>query len=514
MRITNNMIMSNTKTNINLTKQLVDKYNTQMTTQKKISKASDDPVIAIRSLRLSTNLTHIDQFVDNNIPDADSWLDVTETALKNMKTLLTDIRTQCVNGSTDTLTADDRDTILKQLTDMKSQVYTEGNADYAGRTVFTGYRTSSKLTFQTDSQKTTYEITQSLGADSLEEKRYYTNGVTVPGTIGTATPDCDTDVKEYSYQRIRLGYGSTTSDVTLSIDGTDTAFTNYKYSSDFDPSKLGDDDIAYIQETGEFVLGKNVSTSIKGNNSKIEVNYVKTGFDADDARPEYYYNCRDISDAVTLDADNNIKRDASGNIIYDNPDKIVTYKNYDDNGERIGQPISYTVATGTELTVNTQAKDVLDTGIKRDVDELITVVQNAINAHDKVSQIEDMMKQEQYADKDSQAKLKTYLDAAKQEADYADNNMQKTYGQYITKFDNHMNKVNLALTNSGSTQSRLTLIKNRVEEQKTTVEELKSTNEDRDLSDIIIDFYAMYNAYQSSLTAASKANGNTLLDYL
>ena len=54
MRITNNMIMGNTKTNINSTKVLVDKYNTQMTTQKKISKASEDPVIAIRSLRLST----------------------------------------------------------------------------------------------------------------------------------------------------------------------------------------------------------------------------------------------------------------------------------------------------------------------------------------------------------------------------------------------------------------------------------------------------------------------------
>ena len=56
MRITNNMIMGNTKTNINSTKVLVDKYNTQMTTQKKISKASEDPVIAIRSLRLSTML--------------------------------------------------------------------------------------------------------------------------------------------------------------------------------------------------------------------------------------------------------------------------------------------------------------------------------------------------------------------------------------------------------------------------------------------------------------------------
>ena len=110
------------------------------------------------------------------------------------------------------------------------------------------------------------------------------------------------------------------------------------------------------------------------------------------------------------------------------------------------------------------------------------------------------MQQQQYSDKDSQAKLKTYLEAAEQEADYADNNLQKTYSQYITRFDDHLNKVNLALTNSGST--------------KMTIEELKSTNEDRDISDIIIDFYAMYNAYQSSLTAASKANSQTLLDYL
>ena len=51
MRITNKKIMGNTKTNINSTKVLADKYNTQMTTQKKISKASEDPVIAIRSLR-------------------------------------------------------------------------------------------------------------------------------------------------------------------------------------------------------------------------------------------------------------------------------------------------------------------------------------------------------------------------------------------------------------------------------------------------------------------------------
>ena len=70
MRVTNNMITSNTKSNINANKVLVDKYNTQMTTQKKINKPSDDPVIAIRSLRMQTSLSHIDQYLNNNISDA------------------------------------------------------------------------------------------------------------------------------------------------------------------------------------------------------------------------------------------------------------------------------------------------------------------------------------------------------------------------------------------------------------------------------------------------------------
>ena len=145
---------------------------------------------------------------------------------------------------------------------------------------------------------------------------------------------------------------------------------------------------------------------------------------------------------------------------------------------------------------------------------MIDVVQKAIQAHDKVDQIEKMMKEEQYADKESQAKLQTYLDAATKEADYADDNLQKTYSQYITNFDNYLNKTNEAITNVGSTLSRISLTKTRVENQYITIEELKSSNEDRDISDIMIDFYAAYNAYQASLTAASKVGSQSLLDYL
>ena len=95
MRITNNMMINNTSTNINGNKVNVNNMNSQMSSQKKIQKPSDDPVIAIRALRLRSTLSQINQYYEKNIPDAETWLDVTETALKNMNKILTDVRTQC-----------------------------------------------------------------------------------------------------------------------------------------------------------------------------------------------------------------------------------------------------------------------------------------------------------------------------------------------------------------------------------------------------------------------------------
>lgn len=501
MRITNNMIMGNTKTNINATKLLVDKYNTQMTTQKKISKASEDPVIAIRSMRMATTLSHLGQYVDNNIPDAQSWLDVTETALKNMKSIITDIRTLCVHGSTDTLTADDRDAILDQLTALSQQVYSEGNADYAGRTIFTGYYTSSSLTFMKDDKDITYEITQDFQYEDFQESRYYTSGVEVPSVVTDTTPLCTTDVKEENFQRIRLAYGGVTNDAANGIqasmvikdsDGNEITGYNIRYldnASEFDTAAmqgLNPNDIYFLADTGEFVFGETIAKTVQENRYSMSVTYTKTGFEAEDARPEFYYDCKDITDSA-------------------NP---VEY-NFDDK-----QYIKYTVATKTDIAVNTLACNVMDTSIKRDVDEMINIVQNAIGAHDKVEKLEKMMKEAQYADEDSQRILQSYLDAAKQEADYADDNLQKTYSQYISNCDKYLDNVNLAITNVGSTKSRISLIQTRVENQQTTIEELKSNNEDRDISDIIIDYYAMYNAYQASLTAASKIEEQTLLNYL
>ena len=57
MRITNNIILHNTTSNINGNKVNVNNLNNQMTSQKKIQRPSENPVIAVRSLRLRTTLS-------------------------------------------------------------------------------------------------------------------------------------------------------------------------------------------------------------------------------------------------------------------------------------------------------------------------------------------------------------------------------------------------------------------------------------------------------------------------
>ncbi len=498
MRITNNMIMGNTKTNINSNKVNVDKYNTQMTTQKKISKASEDPVIAIRSLRLSTNMTHINQYLDNNIADATSWLDVTFTALNNMKDLLTDIRTQCVNGATDKLTASDRQTILKNLEALQDQVYTEGNADYAGRTVFTGYRTTESLTFEKDEADTAYSISQNFTFEEIETHRYYYGEAEVPSATDVTThvtndSEYEMEVGRVTNYRIRLAYNSIDEidNGTISVGGVDTTSIS-TYESEAEWMESGDfplaedsDTIVFLKSTGELILPNAMAESIVENKQSISLSYTKTGFNSGDLCPEYYFNC--------------IKNPGAANEV------AFTLEE---------QEINYTIANNTQLTVNTQARNVFSYDIDRDVTEMIDAVNYAIEAGKKVDNIKEMMQQEQYADDQSQTVLQGYLDVAQKEADLANDNLQKLYENYIGNFDGYLTKVNTAITNVGSMQSRLSLTQNRVENQQTTVEELKSSNEDRDMSDIIIDYYAAYNAYTASLTAASKVGEQSLLKFL
>lgn len=514
MRVTNNMMLRNTTSNINNNKYSVNSLNNQMSSQKKISRPSEDPVVTIRALRLRSNLSEINQYYEKNIPDAEAWLDVTETALKNMKTILSDIRTQCTYGASDQLKAEDRNTILTQLESLRKQIYSEGNSDYAGRTVFTGYRTNCKLTFMEDESNTEYNIQQKFSYEDIGEHRYYGGQVELNTAEEMSQKVTTSDTKQYTYDRIRLAYGNTgtltdadgnsieaggnPTITAVNADGTDRVInvkvydTEEAWKADIKNSQPADNGAVYIKSTGELVLGDTVSEELKKNKATITVNYDKKGFNSGEVRPEYYFNCTDITDAKNK----------------------ITYEKYDANGNEIYQDIDYIIAVNQTLTVNTNASDVFNADIGRDVDEMINAVKAAIDANDKVDKIKDMMNQAAYSGVSAQENLQTWLEAAQKEADYANDNLQKLYDSYIGNFDEYLSDVNLAITTVGSKGDRLELTETRMSNQQLTVKTLKSNNEDRELSDIIIDYTAAYTAYQASLQAAGMLNQTTLLNYI
>ena len=532
MRITNKMITNNASGNINGNKVLVDKTNTQMTTQKKIARPSENPVIAIRSLRLQTTLNKVNQYYEKNIPDAESWMDVTETALTNIKSLVTNMRTLCVNGSTGTLTEDDRNTILTQLKALQSQVYAEGNADYAGRTVFTGYRTNKTLTFTEDDTKTNYNITEPSNADKIFKKRYYTNEVEVPSTATEmrAGVNKDTmDVGESDYYVIRMAYDDIDkiNSFEYTINDTTTAMTegtNYrvfkdeaewaawsKTQVDADGKNrttkyVPDDEMVIIKSTGEVILGNTIADTYLSNDATFNINYDKTGFKNGELRPEYYFNCTQYTDETG--AATNKEVDANGKTLG------IKFERFDENGEPIKYDIQYTVSQNQELTVNMEANESFNHDIYQDMGDMIDIVDRAVRAHNKVDQIKGMLKADEYQSESDQALLNDWLKAAQKEADYADDNMQKTYSELLGNVDSYLEDINLSITKIGCRGDQLSMTKTRMNNQQETVEELQSTNDDMDLSDIIIKYTAAYTAYQSSLTAAGKLGQQTLLNYI
>lgn len=177
MRMTNKIMQNNSLYNINNNKILQDKLSTMMSTQKKITRPSDDPVIAIRALRLRTSVAELTQYYEKNAPDAGSWLEVTEGALKTVTDVLTEMSKQANKAANKELQPAELEIIIGQLKALRDEVYSTGNTDYAGRYIFTGYRTDTTLSFEDDVNEQPdgyprYEITEQVNIKDFDTINY------------------------------------------------------------------------------------------------------------------------------------------------------------------------------------------------------------------------------------------------------------------------------------------------------------------------------------------------------
>ena len=506
MRVTNQMVTAGSLRNMQKSMQRVSDLNQQVTTGKKISAPSEDPVIAIRALKLRTTCDQLDQYKNKNIKDAMSWVDTTQSSVQNVCDRLQDVYYYCEQGASDTFQTKDRQTIIDELNALKDAIYKEGGTTYAGRYLFSGYKTETNLVFQDDAAKEglSYNITEDISPDSITGKNVVLDGVKPEDLdsilAGTKTYQQPTSASVY---KLRLAYSSldngTPSVTVTDANGNQTdligqAGANFtvKQVADSDTYyEVDPDGINYIPETGEIIMGENVYNQIK-TASNISVNYDKSKFAVGDLRPEMYFNC--IQHKTLADG---------------------TVQNTDYTVDKAGQPIKYEVNFNQYITVNAEGKDFIKHDMGNKIEDLANAVQDVLDIENTIKKLKGMLEDPQYKnDKDAVGQINQMLEGADVELALKKENMQKLFGNNMTNFQNFMEDVSSVQAVVGTTYSKLELIETRVTEQLADFKELKSSNEDVETEEAAIEMYQAELVYESSLATTASVIQKTLLDYL
>ena len=266
MRITSKMMQATSLRNLNINKVLQEKLTNQMSTGKKITRPSDDPVIAIRSLKLNSSLDKIDQYYEKNASDPESWLELTESALSTVNEILTkDIRNNIISAKSSYKTAEDREAVITHLRKAIEEIYSTGNADSGGRSIFTGYRTDMPLSL-TAAKNEYNRITEQFRNDTIDKMTFVFAGDL--GTINEGNfQDVDVEKLEISSNEIyrkQLAYGDL--DLKQKVDADGKPLDPIEYESNIDIGYMSD---AKFDGTGVKIATTSVSAYVTIDTGKI-----------------------------------------------------------------------------------------------------------------------------------------------------------------------------------------------------------------------------------------------------
>lgn len=137
MRVTQNMLAASALRNLSSSYAKLGQYQDQLSTGKKITKPSDDPVVAMKGMGYRSQVTEVDQY-KRNLSELHLWMDNSEAGMEQANTALQRIRELVVQGSTSTLSAGDRQAIAAEVGQLKSDLVTTANTQVAGRYIFNG----------------------------------------------------------------------------------------------------------------------------------------------------------------------------------------------------------------------------------------------------------------------------------------------------------------------------------------------------------------------------------------
>lgn len=187
MRVTQSMLSSNMLRNLSSSYSKMGVLQDQINTGKKISRPSQDPVIAMKGIGYRSDLNRVEQF-ERNLGEVNNWLDSSDDGLDKVGQALHRVRELIIDANNDTKTPEDRDMIAKEIEQIKLQIRDLGNTKVGDKFIFSGTKTLSPL----------FDESKIVTPPAVAIPPYDTNGfldVNTPGVNENVNIEINADVE-------------------------------------------------------------------------------------------------------------------------------------------------------------------------------------------------------------------------------------------------------------------------------------------------------------------------------
>lgn len=175
MRITQGMLSNNMLHNLMNSQSKMDKYMEQLYTGKKISRPSDDPVIAMKGMNYRTQVIEVEQY-KRNLGEVNNWMDNSDASLDKATQAMQRLRELAIQASNAPYGDDELQSIKEEVAQLKDHMIDIANTNVNGKYIFNGTNTSEKpVTFDDEGNIVTAENTKPVVIEVSKGTRLQAN---------------------------------------------------------------------------------------------------------------------------------------------------------------------------------------------------------------------------------------------------------------------------------------------------------------------------------------------------
>ncbi|HLS34644.1 MAG TPA: flagellar hook-associated protein FlgL [Bacillota bacterium] len=143
MRVTQGMLSNNMLRNLMNSQERMSTYLEQLSTGKKISRPSQDPVVAVKGINYRKQVGQLEQY-QRNTSELHNWLDNTDEALDKSNQALQRIRELVIQVNNDHYGPDEKESIRKEISQLQEHLVDVANTNVNGKYIFNGTGTDTK----------------------------------------------------------------------------------------------------------------------------------------------------------------------------------------------------------------------------------------------------------------------------------------------------------------------------------------------------------------------------------